>query len=56
MAVNKTGSKLLPRSGKFRRMTVDRVEAIFDGFMDALSTMEVEDQVLTKKRKGIVEE
>ena len=56
VAVNKTGSKLLPRSGKFRRMTVDRVEAIFDGFMDALSTMEVEDQVLTKKRKGIVEE
>ena len=55
VAVNKKGTKLYPRSGKFRRMTVDRVEAIFDGFMDALSTMEVQDQVLTKKRKGIIE-
>ena len=56
VAVNKKGTKLYPRSGKFRRMTVDRVEAIFDGFMDALSTMEVQEQVLTKKRKGIIEE
>ena len=56
LAVNKKGTRLYPRSGKFRRKTVDRVEAIFDGFMDALSTMEVEEQVLTKKRKGIVEE
>jgi len=55
-AVNKKGTRLYPRSGKFRRMTVDRVEAIFNGFMDALSTMEIEDQVLTKKRKGIVED
>jgi len=56
LAINKKGTRLYPRSGKFRRMTVDRVEAIFNGFMDALSTMEVEEQVLTKKRKGIVEE
>jgi hypothetical protein len=35
---------------------VDRVQNIFEGFMDALSTMEVEEQVITKKRKGIVEE
>ena len=56
VAVNKKGTKLYPRSGKFRRMTVDRVEAIFDGFMDALSTMEVQEQVLTRKRKGIIEE
>ena len=55
-AINKKGTRLYPRSGKFRRMTVDRVEAIFNGFMDALSTMEVEEQVLTKKRKGIIEE
>lgn len=55
-AVNKKGTKLYPRSGKFRRKTVDRVQEIFEGFMDALSTMEVEEQVLTKKRKGIVEE
>ena len=55
-AVNKKGTRLYPRSGKFRRMTVDRVEAIFNGFMDALSSMEVEEQVLTKKRKGIIED
>ena len=56
VAVNKAGTKLYPRSGKFRRFTVDRVHNIFEGFMDALSTMEVEEQVVTKKRKGIVEE
>ena len=56
VAVNKKGTKLYPRSGKFRRKTVDRTREIFEGFMDALSTMEVEEQVLTKKRKGIVEE
>ena len=56
VAVNKKGTRLYPRSGKFRRMTVDRVEAIFDAYMEALSTMEVEGQVLKKKRKGIIEE
>ena len=56
VAVNKKGTKLYPRSGKFRRKTIDRVQEIFEGFMDALSTMEVQDQVITKKRKGIVEE
>jgi len=30
-AINKAGTKLLPRSGKFRRKTVDRVEEIFAG-------------------------
>ncbi|MBO7120444.1 MAG: DUF4468 domain-containing protein [Bacteroidaceae bacterium] len=55
-AVNKKGTKLYPRSGKFRRLTIDRVQAIFEGFMDALSSMEIEDQVLTKKRKGIIED
>jgi len=38
VAVNKMGTKLYPRSGKFRRMTVDRVEEIFNGFVDVLST------------------
>ena len=56
VAVNKKGTRLYPRSGKFRRMTVDRVEAIFDGYMEALSTMEVEGQDLKKKHKGIIEE
>ena len=46
-AVNKAGTKLYPRSGKFRRKTVDRVQDIFEGFMDTLSTKET--------RKGIVE-
>ena len=55
VAVNKKGTKLYPRSGKFRRKTVDRVEEIFEGFMDACSTMEINEQVVTKKRKGIVE-
>lgn len=44
-AVNKKGTKLYPKSGKFRRLTVDRVEAIFAGFMDAFAT-----------KKGVVEE
>ena len=30
-AINKAGTKLYPRSGKFRRKTIDRVEEIFDG-------------------------
>ena len=38
LAVNKKGTKLYPRSGKFRRMTVDRVEEIFNGFMDSFTT------------------
>ena len=37
-AVNKKGTKLYPRSGKFRRLTIDRVEEIFKGFVDAFST------------------
>ena len=38
VAVNKKGTRLYPRSGKFRRKTVDRVEEIFQGFMDTFST------------------
>ena len=30
-ALNKAGTKLFPRSGKFRRKTIDRVEEIFAG-------------------------
>ena len=55
-AVNKANTKLYPRCGKFRRKTIDRVQAIFEGFMDALSTKEVEEQVEKQKRKGIVED
>ena len=38
LAVNKKGTKLYPRSGKFRRRTVDRVEEIFKDIMDTFST------------------
>ena len=38
LAVNKKGTKLYPRSGKFRRKTVDRVEEIFQDFMNTFST------------------
>lgn len=34
-AVNKAGTKLYPRCGKFRRKTIDRVEEIFTGARDA---------------------
>ena len=35
-AINKAGTKLYPRSGKFRRKTVDRVNEIFNRFQGAL--------------------
>lgn len=34
-ALNKKGTKLYPRSGKFRIKTIDRVEEIFENCMDA---------------------
>lgn len=37
-AINKAGTKLLPRSGKFRRKTVDRVEEIFANARQAFET------------------
>ena len=45
VAVNKKGTRLYPRSGKFRRKTVDRVEEIFQGIMDIFSS-----------KMGVVEE
>lgn len=54
-ALNKKQTKLYPRSGKFRRKTVDRVEEIFEAAMDAFE--EKEEAVPTKKvRKGVVED
>ncbi len=35
-AINKAGTKLYPRSGKFRRKTVDRVAEIFSTFKEKL--------------------
>ena len=34
MALNKAGNKLLPKSDKFRRKTVDRAEELFNDIMD----------------------
>jgi colicin import membrane protein len=45
-AVNKKGTKLYPRSGKFRIKTIDRVEEIFENCMNAFE----------EGRKNVVEE
>ena len=45
-AVNKKGTKLYPRSGKFRIKTIDRVEDIFQKCMDAFE----------EGRKNVVED
>ena len=45
-ALNKDKTKLYPKSGKFRRKTVDRVEEIFDAAMDSF---EVPQAVPAKK-------
>lgn len=51
-AVNKAGTKLYPRSGKFRRKTVDRVEEIFQGAREALALDEDEyEEVIVRRKK-----
>ena len=60
-AVNKAGTKLYPRSGKFRRKTVDRAEAIFGDIMDAIANYEAapaqtEAAPAAPVRKGIIED
>ena len=53
-AVNKKGTKLYPRSGKFRRKTVDRVEEIFEGAKAAFQTESEEyEEVVVKRKKKI---
>lgn len=51
-AINKAGNKLYPRSGKFRRKTVDRVEEIFAKAREAFEQPEVQ---VVKKSATIVE-
>ena len=51
-ALNKAGNKLLPRSGKFRRNTVDRVKEIFD---DARLAFELQPAAQPKASATIVE-
>ena len=48
-AVNKKGTKLYPRSGKFRRKTIDRVEEIFKG---AQAAFDEEEEVVVRRRKS----
>lgn len=50
-AINKAGTKLYPRSGKFRRKTVDRVGEIFDG---ARAAFEQPEEVVVKKKAATV--
>ena len=52
-ALNKAGNKLLPRSGKFRRKTVDRVKEIFD---DARFAFEAPQPVAQPKASATVVE
>ena len=49
-ALNRKGTKLLPYSGKFRRKTVDRVEALFDGARQCFEEPEPAPVVQEKKR------
>lgn len=53
-AINKAGTKLYPRSGKFRRKTVDRMEQIFEGAMDAFGSQPIP-QPQKNKRDNIIE-
>ena len=57
-AIHKSGNKLLPLSGKFRRKTVDRAEALFESAMDAFEAKEAEKvEVPVKKvRRSVVED
>lgn len=55
-ALNKSKTKLYPKSGKFRRKTVDRAEEIFDAAMDAFEEKEEPVVPVKKVRKGIVED
>ena len=52
-AVNKSNTKLYPRSGKFRIKTIDRVEAIFESAMDAFEDQPA--QPVQRRRTAVVE-
>jgi len=53
-ALNKAQTKLYPKSGKFRRKTVDRMEELFNQAMDAFETQEKPQAKLV--RKSVVED
>ena len=52
-AINKAGTKLYPRSGKFRRKTIDRVAEIFDGAREAFE--QPEQPVAPKPKATVIE-
>lgn len=54
-ALNKAQTKLQPRSGKFRRKTVDRVEEIFAKAREAFDEPEQPAQPVAKKNATVVE-
>ncbi len=54
-ALNKAQTKLYPKSDKFRRRTVDRMESLFNSAMDAFAEPEPEATQQTV-RKGIIED
>lgn len=54
-AINKAGTKLYPRSGKFRRKTVDRVEEIFANARAAFDEPEPEAVKPVKKSATVLE-
>lgn len=54
-ALNKAQTKLYPKSGKFRRKTIDRMEQIFDDAMD-LFEKEEEAEPAKPARKAVVED
>ena len=56
-ALNKSKTKLYPKSAKFRRKTVDRMEELFDSAMDAFEIPEPKiDEVKKPVRKAIIED
>lgn len=56
MAVNKAGTKLYPKSGKFRRKTVDRAKELFESSMDAFETAATPKAVPAQKVRRNVRE
>ncbi len=55
-AVNKAGTKLYPKSGKFRRKTVDRMNEIFEDAMDLFEAHQEKVVQQQKSRRHIVED
>lgn len=52
-ALNKAGNKLLPKSDKFRRKTVDRAEALFNEIMDIFEEKAIQEEKAKEEQKSI---